>query len=351
MKKIIALILAFVISIFALTSCSVMDIVWLLLDTEIGSEILDEIENEIKDAIEEEINNSLGDGSQNGDSSNNDTKYTYTSFTTSEKALFEEYFGAVIPFIPNDEYYVEEYELDCGDEYEVGLNFYTYGNTISEFEAYKAEFSKYSFDGTDTDEYGDKWYFYSTDDYYIDLTIYVEDGESVVDVYVYYYVDTSTGGDNGNVEVAPDVDGLITNKGAGLPTGTNGVHKVDFTKADKVKDVTDQGYYLEGCPTTGKVPVLVIPVEFSDVTAKSKGYTIDNIKRAFYGNDTDYYSVDEYYYISSYGKLDLEFTVADQWFKPAKASTYYANLTESYYGENYFIGDQVILDEALKSFR
>ena len=51
--------------------------------------------------------------------------------------------------------------------------------------------------------------------------------------------------------------------------------------------------------------------------------------------------------MSSYGKLDLEFTVVNQWFKPSKTSSYYENLTEGYYGEEYFIGDQVILDEAL----
>jgi len=140
---------------------------------------------------------------------------------------------------------------------------------------------------------------------------------------------------------------VITNNGTGLPDASVEIFNVDFTKADRVKNVTDQGYYLDGCPTVGKVPVLVIPVEFSNVTAKSKGYTIDTIERAFSGDDTDYYSVEEYYYLSSYGKLDLEFTVVDQWFRPNKTSTYYASLTEYYYGEEYFIGDQVILDEAL----
>ena len=32
--------------------------------------------------------------------------YAFTDFTADEKALFEQYIGAVIPFAPNNEYYV-----------------------------------------------------------------------------------------------------------------------------------------------------------------------------------------------------------------------------------------------------
>ena len=141
---------------------------------------------------------------------------------------------------------------------------------------------------------------------------------------------------------------IITNEGAGLPEGEEGIFKIDFTKADKVKNVTDQGYYLGGCPTTGKVPVLVIPVEFSDSPAASKGYTIQTIQNAFYGNRTNYYSVEEYYYLSSYGNLDLDFNVLDHWFKPEFSSKHYEKLTDiDEYGEEYYVGDQVIMDEAL----
>ena len=124
---------------------------------------------------------------------------------------------------------------------------------------------------------------------------------------------------------------------------------IDFTKATNVKDVTDQGYYLDGCPTTGSPKVLVIPVEFKDVTASSKGYSIDKIKKAFYGEagTTDYYSVKEYYSISSYGQLNLDITVLDSWFKPENNSSYYINATYDYYGEDVAIGDQLIIDEAL----
>ncbi len=134
---------------------------------------------------------------------------------------------------------------------------------------------------------------------------------------------------------------------------TSGVKNLDFTKATLAKDVTDLYTYVDGCPTipiNGKKPaVLVIPVEFSDATAGSKCYTVDKIKKAFTGgaNDTDYYSVHDYYYQSSYGKLDLDITVWDSWFKPKNKSTYYANQTEWEDGVEYLMGDQMVLDEAL----
>jgi M6 family metalloprotease-like protein len=133
----------------------------------------------------------------------------------------------------------------------------------------------------------------------------------------------------------------------------SGVREVDFTQAKKVKDVTDHGYYLDGCPTLSteeyNPAVLVIPVEFSDVTAASKGYTVDKIKKAFNGGagDTDYYSVHDYYFQSSYGQLDLDITVVGEWFKPKYNSGYYINSLDD---EGYENGDQLIIDEFLSKY-
>ena len=141
---------------------------------------------------------------------------------------------------------------------------------------------------------------------------------------------------------------MLTNAGKGLPTDADGVYDVDFTKASYVKNVTDQGYYLDGCPTVGSPKVLVIPVEFSDCTASSKGYEISAIKNAFKrGGVNDYFSVYDYYFQSSYGKLTLDITVLDSWFKPSKTSSYYESATIDYYGDQMQAGDQMIMDEAL----
>jgi hypothetical protein len=38
-------------------------------------------------------------------------QYSYYDFTDAEKALYTDLIGEVIPFIPNNEYYVEEYSI------------------------------------------------------------------------------------------------------------------------------------------------------------------------------------------------------------------------------------------------
>jgi M6 family metalloprotease-like protein len=312
-----------------------------------------------------------GDLSGSGDTSTDDSSNGGNQgddFTASEKALFEDYFGFVIPFIESEEYYVEEYSYyyEDTDETEIGVNFYAYDLTQTEFNGYKALFSTangYTSDGTDVDDYGDTWYYFSKNDHYIDLSYYVtDDGSYVLDVYVYDLYegdlsdDGSSGGGNsssdsgdqgGGNQGGEDVD-LITNDGKGLPAGENGVYDVNFNEATYVKNVTEQGYYLDGCPTTGQPQVLVVPVEFSDVTAASKGYTIDKIKAAFFkGGATDYFSVYDYYYQASYGQLDVQFTVLENWFRPSKTSTDYKTQKIDYFGSQVEAGDQMVMDELL----
>ena len=277
-------------------------------------------------------------------SSGGDTSdHLYTDFTADEKALFNNSVGLVIPFIPNDDYCVEEYELE--DEF--GINFYTFGNTKAEFETFRALFSSYTNEGTHIDEYGDTWYFYAKGDVYVDMTFYYYEDDYVVDVYVYTLNENSGNtGDSGSSGTVTDTN-IITNNGKGLPQSENGIYDVDFTKGNYIQNVTEQGYYIDGCPTTGSPAVLVIPVEFSDVTAQSKGYSIENIEKIFNGANNSYYSVHDYFFISSYQTLDLDITVLDSWFRPQNTSSYYENATYNYYGDEIEIGDQLVLDEAL----
>ncbi len=287
-------------------------------------------------------------GGGSGDTPDNPpppTSHVYTDFTANEKTLFESVVGHLIPFLPNDEYYVEEYTF----EGEVGVSFYTFGNTQAEFDAFRALFSDYTYDGTEDDEYGDAWYFYSMGDVYVDMTFYFYENEYVVDVYVYMISENFDGDNDGGSGDGGDSFNVITNDGKGLPDSETGIYDVDFTRGIYVQNVTDQGYYIDGCPTTGAPAVLVIPVEFIDVTAESKGYTVENLARIFNGsgNDTTYYSVYDYFLISSYGQLKLDVTVLDHWFRPKNDSSYYENATYEYFGEMISIGDQLILDEAL----
>ncbi|MBE6693422.1 MAG: hypothetical protein E7589_01495 [Ruminococcaceae bacterium] len=282
--------------------------------------------------------------------------HTYTAFTSSEKKLFNTYIGEIIPFIPNDEYYIEGY-YDV-DDYEHGINFYTFGNTQTEFDNYLDSFTKNGYELWDTyeDDYGDTCYAYvKNDDIYVDVSYYYYEGDYVVDLYVYSLTlstdpDDSSSSDTTNDNTGGSTDentDLLANDGKGLPTGTNGVYNVDFTDAQYAKNVTEQGYYLDGCPTVGNPAVLVIPVEFSDATAGN--FTVDKLKDIFYGDTgtTDYYSLSHYYYVSSYGQLNLNITVMDEWFRPKYDSEYYKNATMDYYGSEVAIGDQLIMDEAL----
>ena len=308
-------------------------------------------------------NEDEGDGDQGGSTG---SSYAYTDFTSSEKTLIIGKLGEVIPFVPNNEYYVDDYYEDYGNGPEDGINYYTYGNTQADFSAYLQVLNAtYEKDGTDEDEYGDKWYFFSSSDYYINVSYYqTDEGDYCIDLYAYVLDENggNTGGGNegewddfeddnqgGNQGGSDENITHLTNDGKGLPAGTNGVHNVDFTKAKYAKNVTEQGYYLDGCPTVGKPTVLVIPVEFSDATAASKGYTIENIEKAFNGGagTTDYYSVHDYYYQSSYGKLDVQFTVLDSWFRPQYSSSYYASQTMDMGDYETECGDQMVIDEAL----
>lgn len=280
----------------------------------------------------------------------------FTDFDASEKALFNTYIGEVIPFLPNDEYYVEGYYEET--DYENGMCFYTLGNTADEYADYLKliEASGYEFiEIYEDEEYGDTWYCYvKNDDIYIDVTYYYYEGADVVELYVYSASLSSDieGGDDiggGDDVIGGDEDvDMLPNDGKGLPSSQNGVYNVDFTDATYVKNVADQGYYLGGCPTTGNPAVLVIPVEFSDALAKDTHITIEKLNKIFNGNagEADYYSLNHYYYTSSYGLLDLDITVVD-WFKPQKPSTYYMSQTIDYYGYETEIGDQMILNEAL----
>lgn len=334
MKKIISLIILIAISLSTLASCTV----------------LDEVVEIINSYVDTEAPEKRPEGYRNSD------------FTNAEKAILTEYVGEVIPFAPCNKYYFEG--VNHEDDFSEGVRYYTVGNTRADFEAYIALYTDFELVNTYTDEYGDTWYTYAKGEILVDISFYFYSGASYIDV-IAYGNDDNVGGDNGNTDSGntgsdntggnqgeDNTDNNNTDSGntGSDTTDTEGYRKVDFTKAKNVKDVTDQGYYLDGCPTTGSPAVLVIPVEFSDSTAASKGYTTDAIVKAWSGDadDTDYYSVHDYYYISSYGKLDLDITVLDYWFRPEKTSTYYKNSTMDYYGEDVMIGDQMVMDEALE---
>ena len=271
-----------------------------------------------------------------------DVDYEYEDWTSNDRSLFIRYIGALIPFLPNNEYYIKGYQDEV--DYENGLRFITIGTTEAEFEAYLEAYSDYTFEGVFTREDGITWYEYYQDDVFVSITYNEFDGVGGVDVYVYSDLSQNpdeggSGGESGKTEVD-----LITNDGKGLPTDSDGVYDVNFKDATYVKDVTDQGYYLGGCPTTGAPAVLVIPIGFRDGAALTAD-NIDKLEIAFGENGDYYFSVDNFYKISSYGQLDLDITVLDQWIVPTYESTHYAAITDS---DGQVIGEQILMDEILQ---
>ena len=259
----------------------------------------------------------------------------YRDFTQSEKDLFLKYVGEVIPFAPTKEYKVTE--LYAGRGYEKGIRYYTVGNTKEEYESYRALYSSYSLDFTEHDGRGTYTYHYSKGNVGVSMSYYTYNSNNFIDVSAYY------------LYREPLSEAHLSNNGAGLPEGENGVYTIDFTKsayAHTAGDLTDN---RDGCPSTGEPGVLVIPISFSERPAAQRGYSINKINSIFNGRygETDYFSVYDYYKRSSYGRLDLNITVLDEWFVPSKSLSYYKSKTKDYGGTEVFIGDQIILDEAL----
>ena len=269
--------------------------------------------------------------------------HTYMDWSADDKALFDQYIGARIPFLPNNEYYIEGYYEEY--DYENGLCFYTVGSTKAEFEAYLKKFATYTSDGTYTDEDGIYWYDFIRNDIAVSLAYYEVDGVGGVDVYVYSSLSQDPPETEPSTQPGGTNEDIITNDGKGLPSGNGGIYNVNFKDATLVKDVHDQGYYLDGCPTIGAPAVLVIPVGFSDGQKLTASH-IDKLELAFGENGDYYYSVDNFYRIASYGQMDLDVTVLDTWYTPKNKSTYYEKLTDSEGAAN---GDQVLLDEILQS--
>lgn len=243
--------------------------------------------------------------------------YKNKDFTESEANMYNEYFGFVIPYLNNNEYQIE-------DNYEntFKVSFKTYHNTSSDFSSYNAKFKKqYSTLAEEKDDYDITWYNYTYMNSRIMLSFYSEDSIPTMHVLVFKW-------DSNN-------DEILKANGVNVSSGT-GYYDLDFSSCS-YSDVAKNN----SCPTTGDVNALVIPVEFSDRLAANLGYKTKDIELAFNSknsNELEYYSVSEYFYKSSYGKLNLHFDVLDSFIMANHSSTYYQNITNS---------TEVILDEML----
>ena len=357
MKKLIAFALVLVM-LFSFTSCNLF---WWESNGSDGAPTLNNGESETPNGGNSDTPSGGNNAPNSGESDNpstgdndapstddNDTpsaEYTYTAFTPEEEQLYIDLFGEAIHFVPNNEYSVEEYSIPAEYSTTKGINLFIYGSTKEDFDAYRELYS-YEEPYTFVSDADVTWYMYGSRDgsYVIEMAYYEFEGEYLLQVAAFCEVKGGTAGVTNGIPY----DELFTNEGAGLPDDADGLYEIDFTKGEYVKDVTEQNTFLNGCPPVGSPGVLVIPVQFSDVTAESSGITIDTIAQALVkGGENDYYSLHDYYYISSYGKLSLDITILDFWFTPEHESTYYEQFSFMSGDEEVNRGEQLILAEAL----
>ncbi len=115
--------------------------------------------------------------------------------------------------------------------------------------------------------------------------------------------------------------------------GESGGNTGDNTGDDNntTEDERQYDYLIEGIPATGQVKALVLPVQFSNDTFTPK--ELADLEKAFGGSsaDTGWYSVAGFYAASSYGKLTLDFTVADV-YSTSLTTTAFLSAYGDYYG-------------------
>ncbi len=103
----------------------------------------------------------------------------------------------------------------------------------------------------------------------------------------------------------------------------------------------------EGLPSVGKPKVLVIPINL-DSRNTATDLLVD-INKAFNGTeeDTGWESVRSYYKESSYGNLEFDFDVINQWFTPSESAIYYDFYIDTDTGND---GSALILEEAVSYY-
>ena len=128
------------------------------------------------------------------------------------------------------------------------------------------------------------------------------------------------------------------------------IPKYDLDKLTTIKTnfsnrLDTDGPLTYGClPSVGNPKVLVIPINLDSFHQTTR--LLSDINIAFNGTSTQtgYESVKSYYLTSSYGKLDIDFVVMNEWFTPKRKKTYY----EYYYNDDtYADGSTLLLQEAL----
>ena len=147
--------------------------------------------------------------------------------------------------------------------------------------------------------------------------------------------------------------------------------KINFTNSEVTLEEGDKGYYSSDevtnaynistystrnasnshyTPSTGEVPLLIVPIITPGDEALANQETWDMINKAFWGSSSDLHfeSLHSYYYQSSYGKLDLRGGVTG-YFNPADYDKRFKT-TAGYTDANVALLPQLALDWAVDQY-
>lgn len=231
----------------------------------------------------------------------NTTKEAQIDFTATEKSKMQGEYGALIPFLGNHTYYIRDTFND-----NLTMHYTVEKVSKSDFNSYLENFKNFELKATRIDDsflYSGTYYTYfdQEKDVYYDILLKPLSFSNTLNVYMY-----KKGDYNLDYESYSNINHPIDNIG----------DKVSFknTAYQTVKDVSSTSNV---CPAKGNVKILVVPVQFPNVKRTTGESTIKNV---LFEHEN---SLKNYYYKSSYGKLNLSFEIVNEWYLAKNNYTYY----------------------------
>lgn len=235
-----------------------------------------------------------------------------TSFSDSEREIMQNNFNAEIPFL-------EKHDYDLVNNFAKNLSVYYHIYEISndEFRDYLNLYSEYNFITKRSDDdylIGGEYYTYydNFSDTYYDIVFSKNNG---TDVYMY-----KKGDYNRIYDSYSNIDHPV-NKLADTINFNN-------LKYSSVKDISSTNYV---CPSKGNVKILVVPVQFYNSPMTTGINYIEEALNIHLKN---------YYYESSYGKLNLSFEIIPEWFMAEHSYSYYGRM----------INTNILIEEILSKY-
>ena len=235
-----------------------------------------------------------GDTGGSGDSS--------TGWDSSTQALFDSYFDFNVPFIDLEYEIADEtstYGLPC-------VVIWFYDATASDFEAYLNLYAA-EFDYSGETEYeGDYWYFFETDDFYMDL-YYDDYTYSTSYIYVQIYDKVIADGDTGGSGSDSEFDGTPTVDGYFNDDDSYALHYLLGFEVPCVGDYYEIYYYVED--------VLDVMIYYNYTTMDDYESLVNQLSNTFEYlgneviNDVDYamFAYEDFYLYAGYNENSREY--------------------------------------------